>query len=121
MTTLDAERDAMWLWHAVPTWIESDAPVLHFLLTRRNVFFAAGNNNNARTYIATYTNMDPVDLDPIPALQDSYVHHSPLPPSAQKGSDENKEGWIMGIDEAGRGREYSHSFGEGELTASQRC
>jgi len=52
-------------------------------------------------------NTDPVNRDPIPPLLDSYVHHSPLPPSAEKGSDENKEGWIMGIDEAGRGRELA--------------
>jgi ribonuclease H2 subunit A len=51
------------------------------------------------------TVIDPVNLDPIPPLHDSYVHHSPLPPSADKGSDANKEGWMMGIDEAGRGRE----------------
>lgn len=48
---------------------------------------------------------DPVNLEPIPALQDSYVFHSQLPPEAAPGSDANKGGWIMGIDEAGRGRE----------------
>ncbi|EKC99140.1 hypothetical protein A1Q2_06544 [Trichosporon asahii var. asahii CBS 8904] len=46
---------------------------------------------------------DPVNLEPIPALQDSYVFHSQLPPEAAPGSDANKGGWIMGIDEAGRG------------------
>jgi len=42
--------------------------------------------------------MDPVNLSPIPPLLDSYTYHSALHP-------ENDEGWIMGIDEAGRGRE----------------
>ncbi|KAL7418517.1 hypothetical protein Q5752_006975 [Cryptotrichosporon argae] len=39
--------------------------------------------------------VDPVDLDPIPPLLDSYTYHS-VPHEAG-------EGWIMGIDEAGRG------------------
>lgn len=52
---------------------------------------------------------DPVNIQPIPALQDSYVFHSVLPPEAAPGSDANKGGWIMGIDEAGRGRELPPS------------
>lgn len=50
-------------------------------------------------------NVDPVNLDPVPPLLDSYSFHSTLPPSAARDSAENKEGWMMGIDEAGRGRE----------------
>jgi len=42
---------------------------------------------------------DPVDLEPIPPLIDSYSYHSQLPESLDEA------GWIMGIDEAGRGRE----------------
>ncbi|WOO81887.1 Ribonuclease H2 subunit A [Vanrija pseudolonga] len=49
------------------------------------------------------TPVDPVDLDPIPALVDSYVFHSTLPDDATASTDANKQGWIMGIDEAGRG------------------
>lgn len=43
--------------------------------------------------------LDPVDISPLPPLQDSYVYHS-APFESPEG-----EGWIMGIDEAGRGRE----------------
>lgn len=43
--------------------------------------------------------LDPVDISPLPPLQDSYVYHS-KPFESPEG-----EGWIMGIDEAGRGRE----------------
>lgn len=56
------------------------------------------------TLNSTMANIDPVNLDPIPPLIDSYSFHSTLPASAAPGSEENKEGWIMGIDEAGRGR-----------------
>jgi hypothetical protein len=42
---------------------------------------------------------DPVDIEPIPPLQDSYSYHSE-PHQCADG-----EEWIMGIDEAGRGRE----------------
>ncbi|CAK9782406.1 ribonuclease H-like protein [Cutaneotrichosporon oleaginosum] len=49
------------------------------------------------------THVDPVNLDPIPPLLDSYTFHSVLPDDFDPTSDENKEGWIMGIDEAGRG------------------
>lgn len=45
--------------------------------------------------------IDPVNLVPVPPLRDSYVFHSPLPVAEQN----LEEGWIMGIDEAGRGRE----------------
>ncbi|KAK8853264.1 ribonuclease HII [Kwoniella newhampshirensis] len=49
--------------------------------------------------------VDPVNISPIPPLQDSYTYHSVLPPSVGSSdkTDEN-EGWMMGIDEAGRGR-----------------
>jgi len=43
--------------------------------------------------------LDPVDISPLPPLQDSYTYHS-----APFQSPEGEE-WIMGIDEAGRGRE----------------
>nr|KIR88323.1 ribonuclease HII [Cryptococcus tetragattii IND107] len=43
--------------------------------------------------------IDPVNLVPVPPLRDSYVFHSPLPVAEQN----SEEGWIMGIDEAGRG------------------
>jgi hypothetical protein len=46
--------------------------------------------------------LDPVDISPLPPLQDSYTYHS-----APFQSPEGEE-WIMGIDEAGRGRE-SHA------------
>ncbi|EAL19140.1 hypothetical protein CNBH2390 [Cryptococcus deneoformans B-3501A] len=45
------------------------------------------------------TPIDPVNLDPVPPLSDSYVFHSSLPAAEQTPG----EGWIMGIDEAGRG------------------
>jgi hypothetical protein len=49
--------------------------------------------------------VDPVDLTPIPHLIDSYTFHSDLIDLAEHKED----GWIMGIDEAGRGRElYSY-------------
>lgn len=55
--------------------------------------------------------VDPVNLEPIPPLRDSYVYHSKeyrCPPATETGED---DGWIMGIDEAGRGREsFSHSI-----------
>jgi hypothetical protein len=56
-------------------------------------------------------------IEPIPqiALFDSYTYHSPLPcqPGSSRlvgtnegeGDDEVGQGWVMGIDEAGRGRE----------------
>lgn len=43
--------------------------------------------------------LDPVDISPLSPLQDSYTYHS-----APFDSPEGEE-WIMGIDEAGRGRE----------------
>lgn len=64
----------------------------------------AGRKQHKQQQHASMT--DPVDLEPIPPLQDSYVFHSELPPEAVPGSDANKGGWIMGIDEAGRGREF---------------
>jgi ribonuclease H2 subunit A len=45
--------------------------------------------------------IDPVDVSPIVPLQDSYTYHS-TPYESPEG-----EGWIMGIDEAGRGRKSS--------------
>jgi hypothetical protein len=45
--------------------------------------------------------VDPVNLSPIPPLLDSYSFHSSLNDSLDK-----TEAWIMGIDEAGRGREW---------------
>lgn len=45
--------------------------------------------------------VDPVNLEPIPPLSDSYLFNSSLP---DKFEQHNEEGWIMGIDEAGRGR-----------------
>lgn len=42
---------------------------------------------------------DPVNIAPIPPLQDSYSYHS------EPHSGDPEEEWIMGIDEAGRGRE----------------
>jgi hypothetical protein len=42
--------------------------------------------------------IDPVNVSPIPPLQDSYTYHSD-PYQSSEG-----EEWIMGIDEAGRGR-----------------
>ena len=47
--------------------------------------------------------IDPVNLAPIPPLIDSYVYHS------TPHKDTGAEGWIMGIDEAGRGRESGWS------------
>lgn len=53
--------------------------------------------------------IDPVNLVPVPPLRDSYVFHSPLPVAEQN----SEEGWIMGIDEAGRGRKSNtcHKYG----------
>ncbi|WWC72063.1 uncharacterized protein I206_106023 [Kwoniella pini CBS 10737] len=48
--------------------------------------------------------IDPVNLKPIPPLQDSYSYHSKLPDSVDGQIKDSDEGWIMGIDEAGRGR-----------------
>lgn len=57
---------------------------------------------------------DPVNLTPIPHLIDSYVYHSePYLPEASSSTAasestsavlKEEDGWIMGIDEAGRGR-----------------
>lgn len=44
---------------------------------------------------------DPVNATPIPPLQDSYTFHS-----APHTDVSPQEEWIMGIDEAGRGREW---------------
>jgi hypothetical protein len=51
---------------------------------------------------------DPVNLDPIPSLIDSYTYHSELPllPDASTSA-AGREGWMMGIDEAGRGRRFA--------------
>ncbi|WWC64531.1 ribonuclease HII [Kwoniella dejecticola CBS 10117] len=48
--------------------------------------------------------IDPVNLEPIPPLLDSYTFHSKLPDSVDGQIKDADEGWIMGIDEAGRGR-----------------
>lgn len=69
----------------------------------------SNNNKPASDSKRNASMTDPVNLQPIPALQDSYVFHSVLPPEAAPGSDANKGGWIMGIDEAGRGRELPPS------------
>ncbi|OCF44669.1 ribonuclease HII [Kwoniella heveanensis CBS 569] len=48
--------------------------------------------------------IDPVNLSPVPALQDSYTFHSQLPGNVASGeAAKQNEEWIMGIDEAGRG------------------
>jgi hypothetical protein len=49
----------------------------------------------------------PNPIEPIPgtALFDSYTYHSPLPPHPAEDGDVHR-GWMMGIDEAGRGREW---------------
>jgi hypothetical protein len=64
-------------------------------------------------------------IEPIPqiALFDSYTYHSPLPcqPGSSRlvGTNEGEgdvpvgQGWVMGIDEAGRGRELIQGFGFG--------
>lgn len=82
-----------------------DAP--HFRRVARHERRSDRNNKQLRQAGKKTANTmtDPVNLEPIPALQDSYVFHSQLPPEAAPGSDANKGGWIMGIDEAGRGRE----------------
>ncbi|WWD03694.1 ribonuclease HII [Kwoniella europaea PYCC6329] len=48
--------------------------------------------------------IDPVNLSPIPPMIDSYTYHSKLPSSIDGQIKDEDEGWIMGIDEAGRGR-----------------
>ncbi|WWD19681.1 ribonuclease HII [Kwoniella shandongensis] len=48
--------------------------------------------------------IDPVNVSPIPPLQDSYTYHSALPSSVSGLPTNESEGWMMGIDEAGRGR-----------------
>ncbi|WRT70178.1 ribonuclease HII [Kwoniella shivajii] len=48
--------------------------------------------------------IDPVNLTPIPPLLDSYTYHSKLPDSIDGQVKDGDEGWMMGIDEAGRGR-----------------
>lgn len=59
---------------------------------------------------------DPVDPSPSKPLIDSYIYASPLPPSflqsedqeaSAEGEEREKDAWIMGIDEAGRGRKWS--------------
>jgi hypothetical protein len=45
---------------------------------------------------------DPVNQSPIPPLLDSYTYHSE---SFTLSDSDEDNGWIMGIDEAGRGRE----------------
>src|SRR4051812_26347183 len=52
---------------------------------------------------------NPIEPVPSRALLDSYTYHSPLPARLNEdGGDE--AGWMMGIDEAGRGRESWHPF-----------
>jgi hypothetical protein len=48
----------------------------------------------------------PNPIEPIPstALFDSYTYHSPLPSHTAEDGGVHR-GWMMGIDEAGRGRE----------------
>lgn len=51
---------------------------------------------------------DPVEPKPCTALVESYQYNSPLPKGfVAKANDEDQEDeyWMMGIDEAGRGRE----------------
>jgi hypothetical protein len=59
---------------------------------------------------------DPIEPRPTRPLIESYSYHSPLPDwllqdrldQDEKGiKDENEEGWMLGIDEAGRGREFA--------------
>ncbi|KAK4685520.1 ribonuclease H2 subunit A, partial [Tremellales sp. Uapishka_1] len=45
--------------------------------------------------------IDPVNVLPLSPLQDSYTYHSQ--PFASTSTSPDREGWIMGIDEAGRG------------------
>lgn len=55
---------------------------------------------------------DPVEPRPNRPLIDSYSYHSPLPDwllrdrieQDEKGIKDDEEGWMLGIDEAGRGR-----------------
>ncbi|ODN94706.1 ribonuclease HII [Cryptococcus wingfieldii CBS 7118] len=47
------------------------------------------------------SSIDPVDIHPMPPLKDSYVFHSPLPDDFTPNGEQ--DGWLMGIDEAGRG------------------
>lgn len=62
------------------------------------------------------TPIDPVNLDPVPPLSDSYVFHSSLPAAEQTPG----EGWIMGIDEAGRGRKSNTCLQYGACKADKR-
>ncbi|KAK6909366.1 hypothetical protein I203_103383 [Kwoniella mangroviensis CBS 8507] len=48
--------------------------------------------------------IDPVNLDAIPPMIDSYTYHSKLSASIDGQIKDEDEGWMMGIDEAGRGR-----------------
>jgi hypothetical protein len=67
---------------------------------------------------------DPVDPQPTRPLVDSYSYHSPLPVSSSADAEDYEEqgesstdgskrkgdgggGWMLGIDEAGRGRKLS--------------
>jgi hypothetical protein len=66
---------------------------------------------------------DPVNLVPIPPLIDSYIYHSePYLAGPSSGSEnestsvvKEEDGWIMGIDEAGRGRTFLAYYMETEL------
>ena len=55
---------------------------------------------------------DPIEPRPLRPLIDSYSYHSPLPDwlllDLDKDRSENEQGWMLGIDEAGRGRRYHH-------------
>jgi hypothetical protein len=62
-------------------------------------FHLSTTSNSTFTDDMTYP-IDPVNLAPIPPLIDSYTYHS------APHQDDGPEGWIMGIDEAGRGREF---------------
>lgn len=61
------------------------------------------------------TPIDPVNLEPVSPLRNSYVFHSALP-AAERTSG---EGWIMGIDEAGRGRESNTCLQYGVYKANK--
>lgn len=52
---------------------------------------------------------DPVNPFPETPLIHGYSYHSVLPESVASEEGDVKEPWIMGIDEAGRGRKYSTS------------
>ena len=55
---------------------------------------------------------DPIEPRPLRPLIDSYSYHSPLPDwlllELDKDRSDNEQGWMLGIDEAGRGRRYHH-------------